>query len=330
MSTSQRPPEASAALTRMRRLVPYAAARLPRPAQLVRRVEFPLRAPTVPAGVEPPRKEPTSGAYYDTDWARKPAARAARFVLQEAVSRPLAQAIADPRSHGLDRLRGVEAPVIFAANHHSHLDTGVLLASLPLQFRRKAFVVAAADYFFTNRVASVASALALNAIPFERQKVTRRSANLAAELLDEGWNMVIFPEGGRSPDGWGQRFEGGAAYLAVRCGVPVVPVHLWGTGRILPKGAKRVRPGAVEVTFGHPMWPGENDDSRHFGPRIEGAVAALADEAGTDWWQARRRAHAGATPSLTGPEAGGWRRTWALGDREPRRRSRPRSERAWP
>ena len=97
---------------------------------------------------------------------------------------------------------------------------------------------AAADYFFRTRLTSTLSALAIGAIPIERTKVTRRSAALASELIDEGWSMLIFPEGGRSPDGWGQPFRGGAAYLSLRCDVPVVPVHLQGTGRILRNGKK--------------------------------------------------------------------------------------------
>src|SRR5947199_6706890 len=101
------------------------------------------------------------------------------------------------------------------------------------------FVAAAADYFFKTRATSVTSALALNAIPIERTRVSRRSADDAAELIDDGWSMLIFPEGGRSPDGWGQPFRGGAAYLAMRCKVPVVPVHLEGTGRIMRKGKNR-------------------------------------------------------------------------------------------
>ena len=59
--------------------------------------------------------------------------------------------------------------------------------------------------------------LVIGAIPIERSKVTRRSADQAAELIDDGWSMLIFPEGGRSPDGWGQPFRGGAAYLSSRC-----------------------------------------------------------------------------------------------------------------
>ncbi|MEO7555021.1 MAG: hypothetical protein ABIV94_00280, partial [Acidimicrobiales bacterium] len=72
------------------------------------------------------------------------------------------------------------------------------------------------------------------------------------------------------------------------------------------------------VTFGAPLRPDDGDDSRHFAARIERAVAALADETATDWYGARVRAHARTTPALGGPEATGWRRQWALGDRGPK------------
>ena len=72
--------------------------------------------------------------------------------------------------------------------------------------------------------------------------MNRTSADQAAELIDDGWSMVIFPEGGRSPDGWGQPFRGGAAYLSARCDVPVVPIHVEGTGRILRKGKRCPNP----------------------------------------------------------------------------------------
>jgi 1-acyl-sn-glycerol-3-phosphate acyltransferase len=157
--------------------------------------------------------------------------------------------------------------------------------------------------------------------------VTRRWGVVLAALLAVGWSLLIFPEGVRSPVGWGQGHRGGAAYLAARTGVPVVPVHLEGTGRIFGKGDKRPRPGSTTVTFGHALSSGEGESSTRFAARIEAAVAALADEARTDWWQARRRAHAGATPALTGPETTSWRRAWALGDRRSRaKRRRP----AWP
>jgi 1-acyl-sn-glycerol-3-phosphate acyltransferase len=244
------------------------------------------------------------------------------------VLRPAVAAPGAPERAGIDRLHGLgEGPVIFAANHHSHLDTPVLLTSIPEPWRHKVFVGAAADYFFRNRVTSAASALVIGAIPIERSKVTRRSADQAAELIGQGWSMLIFPEGGRSPDGWGQPFRGGAAYLSSRCGVPVVPVHLEGTGRILRKGAKRPTPSNVRVTYGVPLLPAAGESAARYAERIERAVAELADEATTDWWQAARRSADGTTPALTGPDAPAWRRTWALGDRSRKRR---RQQRTWP
>jgi 1-acyl-sn-glycerol-3-phosphate acyltransferase len=312
---------------------------------LTRRLSFPFRAAPTPASVDPRPQKKHTGVDYETEWARSFGARMARLALLEAVITPTMHAIASPDRRGIDQLNdlaqlakiGPPQPVIFAANHHSHVDTPLLLSSIPEPWRHKMFVGAAADYFFRTRVTSTASALALNAIPIERTRVSRRSADDAAELIDDGWSMLIFPEGGRSPDGWGQPFRGGAAYLALRCRVPVVPVHLEGTGRIMRKGSKRLSRSATRITFGRPLWADDNaddkEDSRRFAARIERAVAALADEASTDWYTARLRAHQAATPPLSGPEAattstGLWRRTWALGDRGPKRRRA--SKRRWP
>jgi 1-acyl-sn-glycerol-3-phosphate acyltransferase len=288
---------------------------------------FPYTAPTTPAGVERLDPEPTLGQHYDTEWARRFPARWGRAVILESIVRPAVAALASPDRVGTDRLDGLgDRPVIFAANHHSHLDSPVLLSSIPEPWRYKMFVGAAADYFFRTRVTAAASALVIGAIPIERTKVTRRSADQASALIGDGWSMLIFPEGGRSPDGWGQRFRGGAAYLSSRTGAPVVPVHIEGTGRILRKGSKMLTPAHTKVTFGSPLHPQDGESANRMAERIEQAVAELADEATTDWWAARQRAASGATPALSGPAAPAWRRAWALGDRGPRRRQKTR----WP
>ena len=302
--------------------------RVPSARELVARSAFPWAAPTVPLSVEPLAEEQLLGAHYDSGWARKLPARYARFFLTEGMVRPIIAGLAQPERRGLDRLADLDGPVIFAANHHSHLDAGLLITSLPEPHRHQVFAGAAADYFFDSRLKATASALVLNAIPIERAKVSRRSADQAAELIGDGWSMVIFPEGGRSPDGWGQPFRGGAAYLAIRCGVPVVPVHLAGTGRILPKGKNRPRPSRTVVTFGAPMRAVEGERSQALADRLERAVAALADEATTDWYSARRRAGAGQTPSLSAPQAGVWRRAWAVSAARTKRRGA--GTKAWP
>jgi 1-acyl-sn-glycerol-3-phosphate acyltransferase len=291
------------------------------------RLGFPFTAPNRPGGVEPEPDVPAYGVHYDTAFARRHPARLARVLLVEGPLRLAVQGLASPTRLGLDRLANLKGPAIFAGNHHSHLDAPIMLTSVPEPWRHHLVIGAAADYFFAGRVTSAASALALGAVPIERTRVNRRSADQLADLIGAGWSLVIFPEGGRSPDGWGQGHRGGAAYLASRCAVPVVPVHIRGTDRIYAKGDRRPRPGVTTVTFGSPIWPVEGENTTRLAARIESAVAALADEAATDWWGARQRAAAGTTPPLTGPSTSSWRRAWALGDR--RGRQRGRSKR-WP
>ena len=276
------------------------------------RSAFPLAAPTWPGSVPRPAPEPDLGVHYDTAWSRRYPVRLARAMVLDNVTRPLARVVAQPELRGDEHLGDIEAPVIFAANHASHVDTPLLLACLPLRFRHRTVVAAAADYFFDRRWKADVFSFLLGAIPIERTKVNRRSAGLAAELLADDWNLVIFPEGGRSPDGWAQQFTGGAAYLAARTGRPVVPVHLDATRHILPKGGGRVRRTRTTVTFGTPLWPVEGEHARRLAERIEAAVATLADEVTTDWWTARKLAASGGTPSLQGPDVATWRRAWAL------------------
>src|ERR1700736_1986199 len=125
---------------------------------------FPWIAPTWPGTVARPPAPRKLGADYDTQWARTPSARVARAAILAAVIRPGVAVLASPEITGLDRLVGLEPPVIFAANHASHLDTGVLLSCLPTRFRYRTVVAAAADYFFDKPAKAAASALAISAI----------------------------------------------------------------------------------------------------------------------------------------------------------------------
>ena len=140
------------------------------------------------------------------------------------------------------------------------------------------------------------------------------SAHRLADLLEEGWSLVIYPEGGRSPDGWAQPHRAGAGRPAARTGRPVVPIHIEGTRVVLPRHGTRLRPGRTHVSFGRPLRAGPGD-ARSLAERIENSIVALADERTSDWWTATRRAAARSTPALTGPDAASpWRRTWASGD----------------
>lgn len=298
--------------------------KLPAP---LRKRGFPYTAPAWPASLEPLPAKRKTGVDFETDWARKYPTRLARAIVLDFIGRPGIKALASPRLKGEDRIADLKGPAIFAANHASHIDTPLMLAALPDRFRHRTVIGAGADYFFDKRWKGYLWAFMINAIPIERTRASVRSVRLASEVLKDGWSFVIFPEGGRSPHGWAQEHRSGAAYLAQRGNVPVVPVHLEGTRRILRKGSGRVRPSTTTVTFGSPMRARDGEDVRDFAVRIEQAVAVLADEQSSDWWQARQRAAAGSTPPLSGPDAAMWRRYWSLG--EGRRPRRPRTPK-WP
>ena len=204
----------------------------------VRSARFPLAAPSWPTTVERPDPERKVGLDYDHEWSRRYPVRLARAMVMDNLARPAARLLAPATVRGLEHLQHVEGPVIFAANHLSHMDTPLLLTTLPVEFRHRTVVAAASDYFFDRTWKAVLSSFALATIPIERSKVNRKSGDTAAELIEDGWNLVIFPEGGRSPDGWTQPFTAGAAYLARRTGRPVVPVYLHGTRHVLPKSAE--------------------------------------------------------------------------------------------
>ncbi len=274
------------------------------------------RPPPLPRTAPPPPLR-TEGSF-ETAWARRPLASTVRDVLQELVVLPAMRYVSSPTVRGRERLLRVTPPVVIAANHASHLDTAVVIEALPLEWRRRVIVGGAADYFFKGRVRGTIAALVIGAFPVERKRASATSARLAVRLVEDGWSLILFPEGGRSPDGWLQELKPGAAFVAARSKRPLVPMWITGTEHLLPKGAKRLRRGKVDVLIGDPLFPREGENARELNARFEEALHQLATEASTDWWTALK------TPGgdLYGPDAARWRRVWARGDAPTRRRSR--------
>jgi 1-acyl-sn-glycerol-3-phosphate acyltransferase len=168
---------------------------------------------------------------------------------------------------GLEHLERLGGPVVFVANHCSHVDTPVLLLSLPGRWRRRTAVAAAADYFYTRRLLAVAVSLAFGTVPLGRRGHGVGGAPHIADLLERGWNLVVFAEGTRSRDGRVGRMRSGAAVLAAEHGLPIVPVHISGTQEAMPIGRRwMVRPvrggrHTISVRFGAPIEVGERSEA---------------------------------------------------------------------
>ena len=156
-------------------------------------------------------------------------------------------------------LSRIEGPVIFVANHASHLDTPLILLSLPDEWRRRTAVAAAADYFFDTWWRAVGSAMVFNTFPIDRRGGTM--ATTPGDLLDEGWSLVIYPEGTRSQGRLGGPVPARRRLPRHQYGVPVVPIAHRGTFAAMPRGQNWPSRGRRQLTlrFGEPIWPGEDE-----------------------------------------------------------------------
>ena len=214
----------------------------------------------------------------DLGWARQEPVRTIRFLIQHGLLLPFTEVMSHPKVEGREWVRDLERPVIFAANHSSHADTSLILHALTDRARERTVVAAAADYWFKRPLLGNIVSLFLNTFPFSRTGGAQAQLHSSSQLLKSGWNLVLFPEGSRSPDGRIQEFKPGVGHLANETGTPVVPMHIRGAHRVMPKGQKLPLPGPVRVRIGKPMAPQPAEGSRKFTARVEKAVRALATE----------------------------------------------------
>jgi len=264
----------------------------------------------IPRSAQPhvPPAEPDD---FPTAWARTAAARVARRSLQRGVLTPLTWSQTRPEVQGREYLDGLEGPVIVIANHASHLDTPLILGSLPRVLSRRLAVGAAADYFFDARWRAAVTALIFNAFPVERYGSRRRSS-MARELLDDGWSLLLFPEGTRSEDGWMSTLRLGPAQLSVMKQTPVVPVVLRGTFAAMPRGRNWPMPGRprIVVRYGKPLIPAEGETARSLHDRMVDTVSRLWAEEELGWYRSLRASAQGELSAPVGPQVAEWRRIW--------------------
>ena len=226
----------------------------------------------------------------DRPWARSRAARAVREVLLLGVLGPLIDLYTRGRVLGREELDAVQAPVLFVANHSSHMDTPVILRALPAAWRRRTTVAAAADYFYRVPWLAHLVSLAFNTVPVQR-KGEAPIADSASELerrLDEGWSVLIFAEGTRSRDGTVGRLHSGAAMLATERDLAIVPVHVTGTHAVMPPGRSWMRRGRrrhpIAVRIGPPVRPREGEHRKDVMERVR----AFFDASGADTTEGER------------------------------------------
>ena len=208
----------------------------------------------------------------DEPWARRAPARAVRELVLMGVLGPLMDLYTRRRVVGLEHFEGLEAPVVFVANHSSHMDTPAISRALPRAWRRRTAVAAAADYFYRRRRLAYTVSLFFGTVPMARDGGGLEPSTTAHldRLLGERWSLVMFAEGTRSRDGSVGRLRSGAAVLAAQHGLAIVPIHVSGTHVAMPPGRSWMQraPGRplprrhpIEIRFGAPIRP-DSDEHR--------------------------------------------------------------------
>ena len=214
-----------------------------------------------------------------SEWQFKTPVVALRALLIGGLLLPVMAIFSRRRTYGLEHLRSLEGPVIFAANHLSVADNPAVLLALPWRWRLKLATAASREVMAgRGRIQSFFAALISNGFQFSQSGSVRSSLAYCGRLTASGWSLLYFPEGIRSDDGTIGRFRPGVGLLATGLGIPVVPVYLRGTDSVIAKGGSRPHRGHIEVWFGEPMRFCRKADNEAVACKIRCAVESLSQK----------------------------------------------------
>lgn len=181
----------------------------------------------------------------------------------------LAKVLVRVRITGQEHIPATGGFVLAPGGHRSIIDTPLAALASPRVLR----YMGAETYF---KIPVLGSFLrAMGGFPVERALTDRMALRLSEEVLRNGEPLVVFPEGTRQEGPVVQPLKEGAAFLACRAGVPIVPVGLGGTERSMPKGARYIKPTKITIIVGEPIYPPDRGD----GERVKrSAVRGVSDE----------------------------------------------------
>ena len=207
-------------------------------------------------------------------WGMRWWCRIARGTIQRAVIFPLMALPYGLKMTGRENLEGVTGPVLFASNHNLGLDNPLIIKTVPLKWRRRMAVAGAAE-LWRNPVWWVVNPLLGNGFPVAREGSVRPSLENMGRIMDDGWSVLIYPEGELTVGGPIKPFMNGIGLVAVEGRVPVVPLRLHIHKLGSPAAFPILRRGSVEIRFGEPLHFPPGTDYQHATSTIENAVKSL-------------------------------------------------------
>jgi len=223
-------------------------------------------------------------------WPQNPFVKFIRLAVYYGVAWPVTYLLAAPQIHGRENLRTVSGPVLVVSNHVTYLDIAWILPALPWRMRNRLAtamrgerlaemrhppsslnifkrVLERANYFLTLTL--------FNVFPLPQQAGFLKSFAHAGRLADQGWNILIFPEGKETQDGKIASFRSGIGVLAKRLNIPVIPMRIDGLFDLKQSRRILARPGQVQVTIGPPVRFSAETEPAEIARQLEHLVATL-------------------------------------------------------
>ena len=200
--------------------------------------------------------------------------RPLRGVIQRALIFPLLRWAYRLTVTGTENLEGSEGPVLIAANHSLTLDNGLIIKSFPSHIRRRLAIAAAARLWGSPFWATI-NPLIGNGFPFSQEGAIRASLDNLGRIVDNGWSVLIYPEGKKTHGGPIQPFMSGTGLLAVGGNLSVVPLRLHIHKMGIPGAFPLLRRGDIEICFGKPLTFSPETTHLEATAAIEEAVRAL-------------------------------------------------------
>ena len=207
-------------------------------------------------------------------WGMQWWCRMTRGFLQRAILFPLIALPYGLKVVGREHLQGITSPVLFASNHNLGLDNPLILKTVPLKWRRRMAVAGAAE-LWRNPVWWLMNPLLGNGFPLAREGSVRPSLENMGKIMDNGWSVLIYPEGELTIGGPIKSFMNGTGLVAVEGRIPVVPVRLHIHKLGFPVRFPLFRRGSIEVRFGEPLSFAPGTDYQEATAAIENAVRSL-------------------------------------------------------
>jgi long-chain acyl-CoA synthetase len=223
-------------------------------------------------------------------WAQRWPITWIRTLVYHLITLPYIMIMARPKVIGREKLRGFQGPALVISNHIAQIDIGFILAALPFHLRRRLATGMQGEELrdlrhppqnlplyrrLLNQLDYVLVAGLFNVFSLPQRAKYRESFRFAGELADQGYSVLIFPEGRRTETGEMSPFRSGIGLLATQLKLPVIPMRIDGLVRFKIEKKHYAPPGAVQIRIGEPVSFPADADPEEIAKELQRRVAAL-------------------------------------------------------